>query len=72
MKNSNENLIGGTWLLTFLQHQNAIFYNQNQKLFYAMGGSAPLATPRRRNLLRRFRGLCVKTVMKISWKEPDY
>ena len=26
MKNSNENLMGGTWLLTFLLHQNALFY----------------------------------------------
>ena len=34
MKNSNENLMGGTWLLTFLQHQNAIFYNQNLKIFF--------------------------------------
>ena len=28
MKNSNENLIEGTWLLTFLQHKNALFYYQ--------------------------------------------
>jgi len=28
MKNSIENLMGGTWLLTFLQHQNALFYYQ--------------------------------------------
>ena len=34
MKNSNENLKGGTWLLTFLQHQNALFY-QNPKIFSA-------------------------------------
>ena len=59
MKNSNENLMEGTWLLTFLQHQNAIFYNQNLKIFYA--SSAPLATPRRGNLLQRFRGLCVNS-----------
>ena len=40
--------MGGTWLLTFLQHQNALFYNQNPKL-------------RRRKLLRSFRGLCVNS-----------
>ena len=33
MKKSNENLILGTWLLTFLQHQNALFYYQNPKNF---------------------------------------
>ena len=34
MKNSNENLILGTWLLTFL-HQNALFYYKNSKIFSA-------------------------------------
>ena len=34
MKNSNVNLLGGTWLLTFLQHQNALFYYQNRKIFF--------------------------------------
>ena len=48
MKNSNENLMGRIWLLTFLQHQNAIFYDQNIKI------CNPL-------LLRRFCGLCVNS-----------
>ena len=57
MKNSYENLMGGTWLLTFLEHQNSLFYYQNPK--FSVQGSAPIANPRRRKLLRSFRGLCV-------------
>ena len=41
MKNSNENFIGETLLLTFLQHQNAVFYNQNLKIFYASARGSP-------------------------------
>jgi len=40
MKNSYENLMGGTWLLTILQHQNTLFYYKNPKKF-----SAPLLQP---------------------------
>ena len=53
MKNSNENLMGGTWLLTFLQHQNALFYYHNPKNFSC--------NPHRRKLFRSFRGLFVNS-----------
>ena len=58
MKNSNENLMGGTWLLTFLQHQNAIFYNQNLKIFYARGAQPPLQPPAAETFFEGFAG-CV-------------
>ena len=58
MKNSNENLMGGTWLLTFLQHQNAIFYNQKLKNFYARGAQPPLQPPAAETFFEGFAG-CV-------------
>ena len=58
MKNSNENLILGTWLLTFLQHQNALFYYQIPKIFSAKGALPPLRPPAAENFLEVFAG-CV-------------
>ena len=40
------------------------------KNFLCKGGSAPLAPPRRRNLLRRFRGLCVNSA--TFWKSATF
>ena len=58
MKNSNENLKGGTWLLTFLQHQNALCYYQNLKFFSARGALSPLRPPAAENFFKVFAG-CV-------------
>ena len=58
MKNSYENLMGGTWLLTFLQHQNSLFYYQNPKIFSARGALPPLQPPAAENFFEVFAG-CV-------------
>ena len=55
MKNSNENLMGGTWLLTFLQHQNALFFYNSPKNFSARGALPPCNPPPH------------KTFLKFSW-----
>ena len=56
MKNSNKNLILGTWLLTFSQHQNALFYYQNTRIFCAR-----LRPPATENFFEAFAGCVVNS-----------
>ena len=52
MKNSNENLKLGSWLLTFLQHQKRSILLPKSQIFLRKGGSSPLATPDWENFLK--------------------
>ena len=66
MKNSNENLM----IIDLFTAPKRYILQPKSKNFLCKGGSATLATPRRRNLLRRFRGMCVNSA--TFWKSATF